>query len=86
VKTAKGPVGVTVHPDGKRVFVSAAGAGKVQVLDTSANRIVADFEVGNGPSSMAFTPDGHKLYVTCGRRTRCRSSMRRRTSVSRRFR
>jgi YVTN family beta-propeller protein len=66
VKTASAPFGVTPHPDGKRVFVSAAGAGKVQVLDTSANRIVAEFEACNGPSSMALTPDGHKLYVTCG--------------------
>jgi YVTN family beta-propeller protein len=36
------------------------------VLDTSANRIVAEFEVDDGPSSMAVTPDGRKLYVTRG--------------------
>ena len=66
MKTASAPFGVTPHPDGKRVFVSAAGAGKVHVLDTGANRIVAEFEACNGASSMALTPDGHKLYVTCG--------------------
>ena len=27
---------------------------------------VAEFDVGDGPSSMALTPDGRKLYVTCG--------------------
>ena len=67
VKTAGAPVGVTPHPDGKRVFVSAAGAEKVQVLDTSSNKFIAEVEVGGGPSSMALTPDGHKLYVSCGR-------------------
>jgi YVTN family beta-propeller protein len=37
VKTASAPFGVAPHPDGKRVFVSAADAGKVQVLDISVN-------------------------------------------------
>jgi YVTN family beta-propeller protein len=58
---------VAVHPDGKRVFVSAANAASVQVLDVESNRFIANVEVGAGPSNMALTPDGSKLYVACSR-------------------
>ncbi len=56
-----------MHPDGKHVFVSAGGAGTVQVLDTATNAIVAEVPVGKRPWNMALTPDGAKLYVACGR-------------------
>jgi YVTN family beta-propeller protein len=58
---------VAVHPDGKRVFVSAANAARMLVLDVESNRFIANVEVGAGPSNMAFTPDGSKLYVACSR-------------------
>ena len=54
------------HPDRKRLFVSARGAGTIQVIDTTANKIAAEFEACNDASGMAVTPDGGKLYVTCG--------------------
>jgi YVTN family beta-propeller protein len=38
----------------------------VQVLDTSSDRIIAEVDVGDGPSTMALTPDGRKLYVIRG--------------------
>jgi YVTN family beta-propeller protein len=60
------PFGFALHPEGKRVFVSAPGAGKVHVLDTGSNAIVAELDACQGASRMALTPDGSKLYVTCG--------------------
>jgi YVTN family beta-propeller protein len=59
--------GVVVHPDGKRVYVSAGGDGTVQVIDTATNTISATVAVGKRPWNMALTPDGNKLYVACGR-------------------
>jgi YVTN family beta-propeller protein len=37
------------------------------VLDVRSNRFIADVDVGAGPSAMAFTTDGSKLYVACSR-------------------
>ena len=65
VKSAGALRDVAVHPDDKRVFVSAADAGAVRVLDAQANSIIASVDVGAGPSNMAFTADGNKLYVAC---------------------
>src|SRR5205823_1658930 len=59
--------GVTVRPDGKRVYVSSGGEGSVQVIDTATNAIIASIPVGKRPWNMAITPDGRKLYVACGR-------------------
>jgi YVTN family beta-propeller protein len=56
-----------VHPDGRRVFASGGGAAKLRVLDAGTNRFIADIDVGAGPSDMAFTADGTKLYVACSR-------------------
>ena len=56
-----------MHPDGKRVYVSAGGDGTVQVIDTATNTIIAAIPVGKRPWNMALTPDGRKLYVACGR-------------------
>jgi YVTN family beta-propeller protein len=56
-----------VHPNGKRVFVSAGRAATVQVLDTTSNTIVAEVQVCERPGNMALTQDGGKLYVACSR-------------------
>ena len=68
VARAKSPGGLgdaVVHPDGKRVFVSAVNAGSVLVFDSASNRFIASVKVGDGPSDMALTADGGKLYVAC---------------------
>jgi len=67
VKSMTGLGDAVVHPDGKRVFVSTANVGSVQVLDTRSNRFIANVKVGDGPSDMALTGDGGKLYVACSR-------------------
>jgi len=67
VKSTERLSDVAVHPDGKRIFVSAANAASVQVLDVESNRFIANVQVGAGPSNMALIPDGSKLYVACSR-------------------
>jgi YVTN family beta-propeller protein len=52
---------VTAHPDGKRIFVSATGAGTVQAIDMTTNKIVAELEACDGPSDVGPTPSGSNL-------------------------
>ena len=52
-------------PDGTRLFVTNGGAGTVTKIDTATNGVtVAAIKVGNGPSSIAVSPDGMYAYVT----------------------
>ena len=67
IKAGKRSNGITIHPDGKRVYVSSGGDGTVQVIDVAANAIVATIPVGRRPCNMALTPDGRQPYVACGR-------------------
>jgi YVTN family beta-propeller protein len=46
IKAASRSNGVTVHPDGKRVYVTSGGEGMVQVIDTTTNSIIAKIPVG----------------------------------------
>jgi YVTN family beta-propeller protein len=59
--------GVTMRPDGARVYVSNGRDGTVSVIDTASQAIVATVKVGQRPWNMAVTPDGTKLYVANGR-------------------
>ena len=59
--------GVTMRPDGARVFISNGRDASVSVIDTSTNAIIATVKVGVRPWNMAITPDGTKLYVANGR-------------------
>jgi YVTN family beta-propeller protein len=59
--------GISVHPDGRRVFISNGGDASVSVLDVERMALVATIPVGQRPWNMALTPDGRKLYVACGR-------------------
>lgn len=53
VAVGTGPVGLSVRPDGSRLYVTNAGdgsvAGTVSVIDTGSNTIVATVGVGRNP-------------------------------------
>jgi len=55
--------GVTVTPDGGRIYVSNFAAGTVVVIDTVTNTIIATVVVGSGPRHLNITPDGSRIYV-----------------------
>jgi YVTN family beta-propeller protein len=51
-------------PDGRQVYVTSEGDSRVSVIDASANRVVAHFDVPARPRAVAFSPDGARAYVT----------------------
>lgn len=44
-------------------YVTNLGGGTVSVINTATNTSVATISVGNGPSTLAVTPDGAHVYV-----------------------
>lgn len=60
------PMGSSISPDGKFVFITNGRGGTMSVIDTGADSLVATFEVGQRPWGIAVTPDGKKLYTANG--------------------
>jgi len=63
VPVVAGPHGMSVTPDGRRVFVSGENASGVSVIDTATDRVIQTIEVGKTPHGVAMTPDGKTLLV-----------------------
>jgi len=63
VPVVAGPHGMSVTPDGRRVFVSGDSASGVSVIDTANDRVIQTIEVGKSPHGVAMTPDGKTLLV-----------------------
>jgi YVTN family beta-propeller protein len=68
VKVGSYPRGVTVTPDGTKVYVTNSGSNTVSVIDASNNKVTATINLGSPahggqPEGVAVTPDGTKVYV-----------------------
>ena len=63
VNLGGGPGGVSVHPDGSRVYVKNVYLDSVAVIDTSDNSVITNVTVGTGPSDIAVLPDGSRIYI-----------------------
>ena len=57
------PVGVSVTPDGKHVYVTNNGDGTVSVITTATGTVSATIPVGTNPVGVSITPDGKHAYV-----------------------
>ena len=57
------PYGVSVNPDGSKVYVTNYGSNIVSIINTTTNTVVGNIPVGNGPSGIKVSPDGKMLYV-----------------------
>lgn len=65
------PTGVTMRPDGKRLYVANYGqivGNTVSVIDTepgsgTQNTVIATITVGTGPFQVAVSPDSRRVYV-----------------------
>src|SRR5262245_23486602 len=64
IAVPKGPHGLVVTPDGRKVYVSSDGASTVSVIDTAADRVVASIDVGANPHGLAVSGDGSRVLVS----------------------
>lgn len=67
VPTAAKPYGVAFDRAGKRIFVSAALAGKLQVFAADSLQLLAEVPTGKRCWHFTFTPDDSKILLACGR-------------------
>jgi YVTN family beta-propeller protein len=51
------------EPDGSKVYVTNHFDNTVSVIATATSTVTATIPVGSGPSGVAVTPDGTKVYV-----------------------
>ena len=64
IAVPKGPHGLVVTPDGRKVYVSSDGASTVSVIDTAADRVVASIDVGANPHGLAVSGAGSRVLVS----------------------
>ena len=64
IPVPKGPHGLVVTPDGRKVYVSSDGDSSVSVIDTASDRVVATVDVGPNPHGLAMAPDGKLVLVS----------------------
>jgi YVTN family beta-propeller protein len=67
VPTAAKPYGVAFDRAGKRIFVAAAMAQKLQVFSVDTLQLLAEAPIGKRCWHFTFTPDDSKLLLACGR-------------------
>jgi DNA-binding beta-propeller fold protein YncE len=63
-----GPTGVAITPDGKQVYVPVGDEldgpdGRVAIVDTATNQVVASLVGSPFPARVTITPDGRFAYV-----------------------
>src|SRR4249920_868273 len=49
ISVPKGPHGLVITPDGRKVYVSSDGASTISVIDTASDRVIGTIEVGANP-------------------------------------
>lgn len=67
VPTGEKPYGLTFDRSGKRIFVSAALARKLQVFSADSLQLLAEVPTGQRCWHFTFTPDDTKILLACGR-------------------
>jgi DNA-binding beta-propeller fold protein YncE len=67
VPTAAKPYGESFDRAGKRIFVAAAMARKLQVFDADSLNLIAEVPIGQRCWHFTFTPDDSKILLACGR-------------------
>src|SRR5215470_12719351 len=55
--------GVTVQPDGKRLFVTVESDHTLRIIDTATQQVIGTVKVSGRPNQVAVTPDGKYAAV-----------------------
>ena len=63
IDVGAGPAGLTVSPNGTRVYVANALDGTVSVINTATLGVTATIPVDEIPLGVAFNPGGTRAYV-----------------------
>ncbi|MFN0088295.1 MAG: bifunctional YncE family protein/alkaline phosphatase family protein [Blastocatellia bacterium] len=58
------PAGITVTPDGKRLYVAENLTHKVAVVNLADGSVVTKIDVGEYPYDCQVSPDGRRVYVS----------------------
>ncbi len=63
IAVPRGPHGLVVTPDGRKVYVSSDGVSALTVIDTGTDRVVGSIDVGATPHGLAMSRDGRRVLV-----------------------
>jgi len=61
-----GPDAVAASRDGKTLFIALADARQLALFDVAANKLARTIPLPAEPTALALSPDGKRLYITCG--------------------
>ncbi len=61
------PFHLALSPDGRRLYVAALTLNAVAVIDTESRRVLGYIPTGWGPTRVAVSADGARIYVTSAR-------------------
>jgi DNA-binding beta-propeller fold protein YncE len=67
VPTGAKPYGLAFDRAGKRIFVAAAEARKLQVFSADSMQLIAEIPTGQRCWHFTFTPDDSQILLACGR-------------------
>ena len=51
----EGPQGLTLHPDGRHLFLSLSAANRIAIVDIDARRVVGYLPAGAGPDGIGYS-------------------------------
>jgi YVTN family beta-propeller protein len=67
ISTAAKPYGIAFDRQGKRIFVAAAAARKLQIFSADSLQLLGEVPIGQRCWHFTFTPDDSKILLACGR-------------------
>ena len=56
-------MGISISPDGSKVYVGNYGDNSVSVINTASNTVLTTISVGNNPWGISVSPNGSNVYV-----------------------
>jgi YVTN family beta-propeller protein len=60
----RSPRSIAVSPDGKRLYITAAGDDRLLLVDAEKRRLLAEAPVGPSPHGVCLSADGKMAYVS----------------------